>query len=117
MESLQGLPDEVIFFHILPRLPAKSLMRFRCVCKSWSSLTRNPLFITTHRNFNRNERTYLLLIAWDSAARQLHFLSVQINKDRDPALATHLLTIPTSPSNVGSLHINALTCNGLIFFS
>ncbi|KAF5738618.1 F-box and associated interaction domains-containing protein putative isoform 1 [Tripterygium wilfordii] len=33
---------------ILTCLPVKSLLRFRCVCKSWSVLTENPDFITKH---------------------------------------------------------------------
>ncbi|CAL2264312.1 unnamed protein product [Prunus armeniaca] len=40
MEPAAGpeLPSQITCFEILPRLPSKSLMRFRCVCKSWSSL-------------------------------------------------------------------------------
>ncbi|CAN6692509.1 unnamed protein product [Malus baccata var. baccata] len=47
MESSAGpeLPSQVTCFEILPRLPSKSLMRFKCVCKSWSSLTCNPSFV------------------------------------------------------------------------
>ncbi|XVF66362.1 hypothetical protein PTKIN_Ptkin10aG0029700 [Pterospermum kingtungense] len=34
--------------HILPLFPVKSLMRFKCVCKSWSSLITSPLFTRNH---------------------------------------------------------------------
>ena len=44
------LPNEVII-DILKRLPADSLIRCRCVCKSWYSLISIPHFITTHLNF------------------------------------------------------------------
>ncbi|XWS39100.1 hypothetical protein CRYUN_Cryun18bG0021200 [Craigia yunnanensis] len=33
---------------ILPCLPVKSLMRFKCVCKSWSSLITSPPFARNH---------------------------------------------------------------------
>ncbi|KAI9085355.1 hypothetical protein K1719_032732 [Acacia pycnantha] len=41
------LPQEIIT-DILKRLPVKSLIRFRCVCKHWKNLVHNPTFITDH---------------------------------------------------------------------
>ncbi|KAJ9557949.1 hypothetical protein OSB04_012563 [Centaurea solstitialis] len=45
------LPPEILLFQILPRLPAKSLLRFKCVCKQWRSFLTTPLFakIQLHR--------------------------------------------------------------------
>lgn len=37
-------PDEIIF-QILSYLPLKSLYRFKCVCKLWSTLFLNPTFL------------------------------------------------------------------------
>ncbi|RHN79380.1 putative F-box domain-containing protein [Medicago truncatula] len=37
------LPDELIT-QILLRLPVETLIRFKCVCKSWFSLISNPYF-------------------------------------------------------------------------
>ncbi|GKV19503.1 hypothetical protein SLEP1_g29756 [Rubroshorea leprosula] len=45
---LPSLPDEIIFESILTRLPVKSLVRFRCVCKSWRSSISDPRFIQNH---------------------------------------------------------------------
>ncbi|XP_074343070.1 F-box/kelch-repeat protein At3g23880-like [Apium graveolens] len=43
------LPDEIIRSEILTRLPVKSVVRFRCVCKSWNSLlSGDPDFIKSH---------------------------------------------------------------------
>ncbi|KAI9127419.1 hypothetical protein K1719_001978 [Acacia pycnantha] len=39
------LPEEIIT-NIFMRLPVKSVMRFRCVCKYWENLFKTPFFIT-----------------------------------------------------------------------
>jgi len=38
------VPDDISIF-ILSKLPLKSLNRFTCVCKSWSLLFQNPIFM------------------------------------------------------------------------
>lgn len=50
--SSERLPHDVVF-DILSRLGVKSLMRFRCVSKSWSSIITDPIFITKHLNLNK----------------------------------------------------------------
>ncbi|PHT90057.1 hypothetical protein T459_05170 [Capsicum annuum] len=40
-------PKEIIF-DILSRLPVKTLLRFRCVCKQWRKLISKPNFIAAH---------------------------------------------------------------------
>ncbi|XP_060203464.1 F-box/kelch-repeat protein At3g23880-like [Lycium barbarum] len=44
-------PQEVIF-EILLRVPVKSLLKFKCVSKSWLSLLSTPLFTKTHVKFS-----------------------------------------------------------------
>ncbi|KAK8484733.1 hypothetical protein V6N11_014482 [Hibiscus sabdariffa] len=45
----RGLP-EMLVLDILSKLPVKSLTRFKCVCKLWSSSFQTPLFITQHHH-------------------------------------------------------------------
>ncbi|EOY05504.1 F-box and associated interaction domains-containing-like protein [Theobroma cacao] len=45
--SLLLLPDEIVY-DILPRLPAKSLQRFKLVSKPWGSLISDPNFAESH---------------------------------------------------------------------
>ncbi|XP_061990560.1 putative F-box protein At4g38870 [Rosa rugosa] len=73
-------------------------MGFKCVCKSWCSLTRGPSFLAFHRALccNSTSRyTHLLLHFWDRTTRQDHLLSVKIIQDgSSPSPTTHCLTLP-----------------------
>ncbi|XP_008245538.1 PREDICTED: F-box/kelch-repeat protein At3g06240-like [Prunus mume] len=40
--------SEEMVLHILSRLPSKSLMRFKCVRKSWYTVINNPMFVESH---------------------------------------------------------------------
>ncbi|KAK4581582.1 hypothetical protein RGQ29_024972 [Quercus rubra] len=62
----QRLDDDVVF-DVLTRVPVKSLIRFRCVSKSWYSTISSSIFITAHlhrakssSSNNNNNRGYLL---------------------------------------------------------
>ncbi|XP_045786407.1 F-box/kelch-repeat protein At3g23880-like [Trifolium pratense] len=46
-KTLPSLPEELII-QILLRLPVKSLICFKCVCKSWLSLISDPHFANSH---------------------------------------------------------------------
>ncbi|KAK1669384.1 hypothetical protein QYE76_057543 [Lolium multiflorum] len=43
-------PSADVFFEILSWLPLRSLLRCRCVCKSWRALVSNPAFVAAHRS-------------------------------------------------------------------
>ncbi|KAI9110664.1 hypothetical protein K1719_018530 [Acacia pycnantha] len=53
------LPEE-IFTNILKRLPVKSLIRFRCVCKDWKNLFKTPSFIAEHNRHATQQDPVLL---------------------------------------------------------
>ncbi|CAJ2629798.1 F-box/kelch-repeat protein At3g23880-like [Trifolium pratense] len=50
------LPEELIV-EILLRLPVRSLLQFKCVCKSWKTLISNPQFTKTHLRISTVEPT------------------------------------------------------------
>ncbi|CAA3030594.1 F-box kelch-repeat At3g23880-like [Olea europaea subsp. europaea] len=49
MDNFGHIPRDVII-EILSRLPVKSLLRFKCVCKSWRSIITGHSFIYEHLN-------------------------------------------------------------------
>ncbi|KAJ0817283.1 putative F-box domain-containing protein [Helianthus annuus] len=54
------LPYEIIQSEVLPRLPAKSIGRFRCVCKAWNSFLSTPEFAQMHLPYQTNHKLLLL---------------------------------------------------------
>ncbi|XP_058203836.1 F-box/kelch-repeat protein At3g23880-like [Rhododendron vialii] len=64
-KPLPNLPYE-INVEILLRLPIKSMLRFRCACKSWRSLISDPKIVKTHLSIVSSNSSYthhrLLLI-------------------------------------------------------
>nr|XP_023894722.1 F-box protein CPR1-like [Quercus suber]POE58193.1 f-box protein cpr30 [Quercus suber] len=60
MEALTPEVPEDIIPDILKRLPVKSLVRFRCVSKSWHSLITSSSFIHMHLHFNQSRSLIIL---------------------------------------------------------
>ncbi|XBI68359.1 hypothetical protein VPH35_047569 [Triticum aestivum] len=46
--SLRGLPEEIVIWDILVRLPPKTLLRCRAVCRAWYSVTSTRDFRLAH---------------------------------------------------------------------
>ncbi|KAM3283127.1 hypothetical protein P3S67_026772 [Capsicum chacoense] len=52
-------PEEIIV-HILSRLPVRSLVRFKCVSKSWARLIFDPYFTREHLNCAKKHQKLLI---------------------------------------------------------
>ncbi|KAK9095563.1 hypothetical protein Scep_027032 [Stephania cephalantha] len=54
MLEYAGIPEDVLFYEILPRLPIKQILGFRSVCRRWYALTNEFKFITNqaHRSIH-----------------------------------------------------------------
>ncbi|CAN0913940.1 Putative F-box protein At1g32420 [Linum grandiflorum] len=60
------LDDDLVVTQILTRLPAKSLMRFKSVCKSWKSIIeQDSHFINLHHTHSQARPPQLLTIVFD----------------------------------------------------
>ena len=98
--SEQSLPDDILFDNILSQLPVKSIIRFRCVSKSWYSNITNPIFITKHFNPSKtkslslsspNNKGYVLCTTPcpdTSSPRQEYLCTIVCNSD--PTLITEI---------------------------
>ncbi|XP_030467295.1 F-box protein At3g07870-like [Syzygium oleosum] len=65
MESLSGIIPSNVMVEILACLPARSLIRFRCVSKSWRSLLSEPFFVTMW--LNRSGTSLLVVpLEWEN---------------------------------------------------
>lgn len=100
--------DDDIIAEILLRLPANSLLRFRCVCKSWLALISAPSFVKNHLSRVNTKHFNLLVGTWPSQASVL--------KDDDGDIAITVLDYPvTSWSPCPALYpIIYGSCNGLM---
>ncbi|KAL8146535.1 hypothetical protein AgCh_004315 [Apium graveolens] len=111
-QSLSDLPVEVLC-EIFLKLPMRSLLSCKCVCKSFDELIKSPTFIASHVNHNSSSKTNtscsvsILVIDGNYRDRSEHILigtkdnsvtSIRRVRQSNP------LTIPTSV--IGS-------CNGL----
>nr|ACD13460.1 S-locus F-box protein 26 [Prunus armeniaca] len=70
------LRKKEILIDILIRLPAKSLVRFLCTCKSWSDLIGSSSFVGTHLHRNATKHTHVYLLC-------LHHPNFERNDDPD----------------------------------
>ncbi len=108
------LPDGYIL-NILARLPVKSVIRFRCICKSWYPFITSPYFISTHlNNNNNNNHGYLIHMPWmwishdmDNSNRPVCTVAFERTFDRISEVNIPL-DIPTQCVNIVGL------CNGLL---
>jgi F-box interacting protein len=62
-----ALPDDLLFMEVLVRLPAKCLLRFKSVCRSWCVGMADAGFVRRHRDFSRASQPSMLLIGRKSA--------------------------------------------------
>ncbi|XP_050378855.1 F-box/kelch-repeat protein At3g23880-like [Argentina anserina] len=95
------LPIECLT-QILVRVPVKSLLRFRCVAKTWHSLISSPAFIATHLNHARHKASHgersklqdqIILFRHYSACEYAdeddHGLRTWITRDEEECFALH----------------------------
>ncbi|TVU05967.1 hypothetical protein EJB05_49153, partial [Eragrostis curvula] len=69
-----ALPLDVVF-DILVRLPAKEICRLRAVCRPWSSLTSDPVFVEAHAA-RHPPSTPLIVASFHGAGDHVHVMDL-----------------------------------------
>ncbi|KAK7295543.1 hypothetical protein RJT34_18453 [Clitoria ternatea] len=99
-EKSVTFPQDLIE-NILSRLPVRSLLRFKCVCKSWLSLISDPQFAKLHFDLAASP-THRLLHKLPRQ-RSIQSRDIQVPFDQDSSLVN--LFLPPPPSHEGYLEI------------
>ena len=110
----KDLPHDVVL-NILILLPVKSLIRFRCVCKSWYFSISNPNFISNHLNqpktYNNNNNSYVLYLTANIVGNQYHqdyLFCMAIGKSDGKLSSISRFKIPSITVDIVNY------CNGLV---
>ncbi|KAL1560907.1 F-box/kelch-repeat protein-like protein [Salvia divinorum] len=107
-----SLPEDVIT-EILSRTPATSLLRFKCVCKSWHKIITDPTFILKHhQTITRLPESEVVMISRRSNATNRRVFSLL----RSPADASDVvdLDLPTFLNDMFG-HVRLVgPCNGVV---
>lgn len=104
------LPDDIIYYNILIRLPTKFLVRFRLVCKSWNYNLCTSEFVKAHFTRQQSYKDQDFLIAYKSRSsyhksKSSYHGAIIITGSKEIAVAVRPLR---SEILIGS--INGLVC-------
>nr|GEX61654.1 hypothetical protein [Tanacetum cinerariifolium] len=115
------VPHEIISNHILPRIPAKSVCRFKCVSKEWHSFLTSDTFKNKHNdhNIDDHENNLKLLVLYKTKAL-FEFTTIDCEAaPSDKGLTPTCLPLPqfggTTPHDIHILtSFHGLVCLGII---
>ncbi|XP_074314823.1 F-box protein CPR1-like [Silene latifolia] len=110
---MSSLPKDIIIHEIFSKLPVKSLLRFKCVSKSFYALISSPEFVEIHLRESRSPDANRLLILAGKDCRNLYSIDIDSpdSVTTIPLPCTPDESSPREVSIVGS--IDGLICVGL----
>ncbi|KAK4478037.1 hypothetical protein RD792_017302 [Penstemon davidsonii] len=113
MATGQQLPQELMI-EILVCLPLKSIVRFRCVSKTWCNMLKSPNFINIHLR-NQRRRKVLLVRRWLMPQQNEDTLSFHDPNSPELEEVCPKLSIPF-PKDVYMKYGNTVMgpCNGIV---
>ncbi|KNA05642.1 hypothetical protein SOVF_188480 [Spinacia oleracea] len=79
IKTLSCLPEDIVI-EILVKLPVKSLLRFKSVCKRWNSLIKTTSFIIRYNSPSRRHNNSKLLCFREDPITQTHVVSLHDHK-------------------------------------
>ncbi|KAI3708545.1 hypothetical protein L2E82_37762 [Cichorium intybus] len=93
---LPELSSDIVLFHILPRLPAKSVLRFRSVSKHWRSFLTTSVFAQMHLLYVTDDDLKLIVLSRTPYPLPYTFRTIDCERPKDGLTANRPL-----PFNVG----------------
>ncbi|OMO97111.1 hypothetical protein COLO4_14883 [Corchorus olitorius] len=119
MSDYFNLPEE-LFLEILVRLPVEALVKFTAVCKSWNSLIKNPIFISTHRgktiSSSNSRRLFLFRLCTSRCSSEPVVEHYSLRLDNEDVDEYKQLQIPSNQfRSVGRCFRVVGTCNGPLY--
>ncbi|KAF8667496.1 hypothetical protein HU200_052690 [Digitaria exilis] len=87
------IPDDILISEILIHLPAKSLARCRCVCRSWRAGIAGAAFVRRHRDLSRARPPSSVLIIH----REYDRLEYRPRATTTTEISFHRLVLPPPP--------------------
>ncbi|XP_057455424.1 F-box/kelch-repeat protein At3g23880-like [Lotus japonicus] len=109
------LPTELIF-EILLRLPVKSLLPLKRVCKSWSSIISDPQFAKSHFDLNAAPTDRLILRFLDEDGNRVESFDLASSLDDRVTVKTHHVPSPSMWCNHNPLHYLG-SCRGFMLLA
>ncbi|XP_020253995.1 putative F-box protein At2g02030 isoform X2 [Asparagus officinalis] len=109
------LSEDIISSEILPRLPAKDVLRWRSVSKSWNAVIPNPFLARLHLVRARKRLPKLMFITIDGLRRGMSLYAYDLSsssKRHGASLLFNHLLCKTERSLFRPQH-----CNGLVLLS
>ncbi|XP_049410434.1 F-box protein At1g11270-like [Solanum stenotomum] len=98
--------EEILIDHIISRLPVKSLLRFKCVCKNWCDLFNSLSFIRKHCD-NRGNGTHPAVCKF----------GVNYNHDPEPLRSFNFYVLPEKIfTGIVPTHQRLYRCEGVTDF-
>ncbi|KAL6492645.1 hypothetical protein OROGR_033214 [Orobanche gracilis] len=114
-------PEEILFNHIFCRLPVKSILRFRSVCKAWNCMLREPQLVKHHLKIHQqqacNDKKKKLLVRTNLTNFSNYFSSgTKVNSYYSIDCES---IVAASPPEIPGIVVSKVThflgsCNGLV---
>nr|XP_019708854.2 F-box protein At5g07610 [Elaeis guineensis] len=102
--------SDLIAFEILPRLPAKSVIPFKSVCKQWLALASDPFFLAVRTRCNTLTVSGLLI----QDTVEGHLSSFSVDGGASPVLPDPSLSSPDHRFAAARGFLVLQSCNGLL---
>lgn len=94
-----GIPDDVIISEILPRLPVKTLLRCKCVCRAWRDAVDDPELVRLHLKLSHAKPPTLLVIPRECD---------DDDSESDETISFHRLLLGPAPREPGTADVELL---------